>query len=255
VDSISITGTDFTISEDCGATIPAGGSCTISVTGENQADETLTISLNGTSRQVPVSMGAIAEATPAPDADPAPTPAPSPSPSPTPTAPAEPAAPRVPGPVPPWPWATAGTDSVILEWDVPWQDGNGPITGYRVRSIPDGGTCVTTELSCVLTGLEPGVEYTFAVSAQNSEGWGPEEFSQVAVKLTEIQPEPAKVPEQESQPIEQPAPVEAEEPTEVAPAPQPMLPVTGGEMSLLIWALLTLGAGMGMVFWSTSKKG
>jgi hypothetical protein len=27
-----------------------------------------------------------------------------------------------------------------------------------------------------------------------------------------------------------------------------MLPVTGGEMSLLIWALLTLGAGMGMMF-------
>jgi hypothetical protein len=78
VNSISITGTDFTISEDCGATIPAGGSCTISVTGENQADETLTISLNGTARQVPVSMGAIAEATPAPDPTPEPAPAPTP---------------------------------------------------------------------------------------------------------------------------------------------------------------------------------
>jgi hypothetical protein len=254
VDSISITGTDFTISENCGATIPAGGSCTISVTGENQADETLTISLNGTARQVPVSMGAIAEATPAPDPAPSPTPSPSPSPSPAP-APAEPAAPRIPGPVPPWPWATAGTDSVLLEWDVPWQDGKGPITGYRVRSIPEGASCVTTELSCVITGLEPRVEYTFAVSAQNSEGWGPEEFSQVAVMLVEAQPEPVVVPEPQPEPVTVPEPVVAPEPVEVAPAPQPSLPVTGGGLSVLWWALLTLGGGMSMVFWATSKRG
>jgi len=229
VDSISITGTDFTISEDCGATIPAGASCTISVTGENQADETLTISLNGTARQVPVSMGAIAESTPAPS----PAPAPSPSPAPAP-APSEPAAPRVPGPVPPWPWATVIGDSVLLEWDVPWQDGNGPITNYRVRSIPDGGTCTTTELSCTITGLAPGVEYTFAVSAQNSEGWGPEEFSQVAVMVgetTETLPEtpvtePVPAPETETpQPDET---VSAPTPEASEPAVAPTLPVTGG---------------------------
>jgi len=197
-----------------------------------------------------VSMGAIAEATP--DAGAAPAPAPSPSPSP---APAEPAAPRVPGPVPPWPWATAGTDSVLLEWDVPWQDGKGPITGYRVRSIPEGASCVTTELSCEITGLEPGVEYTFAVSAQNSEGWGPEEFSQVAVMLVEAQPEPVVVPEPQPEPVTVPEPVVAPEPVEVAPAPQPSLPVTGGGLSVLWWALLTLGGGMSMVFWATSKRG
>jgi predicted phage tail protein len=46
-------------------------------------------------------------------------------------------------------------------------DGNGSdVTGYSVLASPGGRSCVTTiALSCVITGLTNGTDYTFAVSA------------------------------------------------------------------------------------------
>jgi hypothetical protein len=64
VDDISITGNIFTVSHNCGSFIPANGSCTVLINGSSQGNETLNITLNGTQRTIPVTLGAIAAARP-----------------------------------------------------------------------------------------------------------------------------------------------------------------------------------------------
>jgi LPXTG-motif cell wall-anchored protein len=64
VDNISISGNNFSVSHDCGSLIPANGSCIVSVSGSSQGSETLNITLGGTPRIIPVSLGAIASTRP-----------------------------------------------------------------------------------------------------------------------------------------------------------------------------------------------
>jgi LPXTG-motif cell wall-anchored protein len=64
VDNISITGNVFTVSHNCGSFIPANGSCTVLINGSSQGNETLNITLNGTQRTIPVTLGATAAARP-----------------------------------------------------------------------------------------------------------------------------------------------------------------------------------------------
>lgn len=64
VDNISISGNNFTVSHNCGSSIPANGSCTVSVSGLSQGNETLNITLGGTTRNIPVSLGPIAATRP-----------------------------------------------------------------------------------------------------------------------------------------------------------------------------------------------
>lgn len=64
VDAITISGTAFVVSHNCGTSIPANSSCTVLISGSAQADETLSITLGGVSKSVPVSLGAIAATRP-----------------------------------------------------------------------------------------------------------------------------------------------------------------------------------------------
>jgi LPXTG-motif cell wall-anchored protein len=64
VDAITISGTAFVVSHNCGTSIPANSSCTVLISGSTQADETLSITLGGVSKSVPVSLGAIAATRP-----------------------------------------------------------------------------------------------------------------------------------------------------------------------------------------------
>lgn len=64
VDNISITGTAFSVTHNCGSSIPANSSCTVSINGSSEASETLTITLGGTARAIPVTLGAIAATRP-----------------------------------------------------------------------------------------------------------------------------------------------------------------------------------------------
>jgi len=64
VDSITISGTAFVVSHNCGTSIPANSSCRVTISGSAQADETLSITLGGVSKSVPVSLGAIAATRP-----------------------------------------------------------------------------------------------------------------------------------------------------------------------------------------------
>ena len=82
-----------------------------------------------------------------------------------------PTAPRTPA-------ATAGASSARVTWLAPLSDGGSALTGYAVRvyrgttlaaTVTVGGT--TTQLS--LSGLTPGVGYSFAVTATNALGSSP----------------------------------------------------------------------------------
>lgn len=59
--------------------------------------------------------------------------------------------------------------SVIVSWTATDDDGGEPVT-YTVTAEPGGLSCQTTETSCVVSGLSPGTNYAFSVSAVNSAG-------------------------------------------------------------------------------------
>lgn len=74
--------------------------------------------------------------------------------------------------------SSIGSTSVKLSWSAPSDNGGASITNYRVRrwrgSSASGAYANTdtgTTRSLTVTGLDEGVTYTFAVFAQNSEGW------------------------------------------------------------------------------------
>lgn len=72
--------------------------------------------------------------------------------------------------------STITTDSVVLLWTSPADNGGAAITGYNVYAAPEGGplTLVTTVTinSYTLTALAPDTAYEFAVAAINYSGEG-----------------------------------------------------------------------------------
>ena len=154
--------------------------------------------------------------------------------------------PRVPGQVPPWPEAIPNVDGTVsVSWAEPFQDGAGPVTGYRAVARPQstpvaqasdapvsmasGGSCSTTGLVCVIAGLDENVDYLFEVFASNREGEGPGRLTQQTVRIVPQTPDttmPEAVP-QTSPAIPQPSP----------------LPNTGRNSDLATWSLLLVTFG------------
>jgi subtilisin family serine protease len=71
--------------------------------------------------------------------------------------------------------AIAGDSRASVRWSAPTNNGGAVVSSYTVRSNPAGGTCVVTvtsntSLSCVVSSLSNGTEYTFSVTATNSIG-------------------------------------------------------------------------------------
>ena len=70
--------------------------------------------------------------------------------------------------------ATAGVEEASVSWKAPSYSGSYPITDYQVTSAPGAKSCLVKApaLSCTVTGLTAGVEYTFQARALNGAGWG-----------------------------------------------------------------------------------
>ena len=138
--------------------------------------------------------------------------------------------PRVPGQVPPWPEAIPNVDgTVTVSWQAPFDDGNGPITGYRVTSSPTGGSCSTTGLTCVIAGLDPNVDYLFDVFASNSDGEGPGRLTQQSIRIVPQTPATTEPDAPQLLPV-------------TPAAPQP-LPETGTDDDLVMWSMLLAAFG------------
>jgi len=165
--------------------------------------------------------------------------------TPTTTTPAA-SGPRVPGQVPPWPEAIPNVDgTVTVSWAEPFQDGAGPITGYRAVARPQstpvaqasdspvsmasGGSCSTTGFVCVIAGLEENVDYLFEVFASNSEGESAGRMTQQAIRI---------VPQTPATTI----PVTVPDTLPAVADPEP-LPVTGNDDDLVTWSLLLIAFG------------
>ena len=165
--------------------------------------------------------------------------------TPTTTTPAA-SGPRVPGQVPPWPEATPNVDgTVTVSWAEPFQDGAGPITGYRAVARPQstplaqasdgpvsmasGGSCSTTGFVCLIAGLEENVDYLFEVFASNSEGESAGRMTQRAIRI---------VPQTPATTVPDTVPDTLHADVDVEP-----LPVTGNDDHLVTWSMLLIAFG------------
>lgn len=61
---------------------------------------------------------------------------------------------------------------MAVSWLAPTSSGSFPISNYLVTASPGGGSCLTSTLSCTVSGLINGQPYTFTVKALNGAGWG-----------------------------------------------------------------------------------
>ena len=93
----------------------------------------------------------------------------------TPTA----SAPGIPGSVS----AVASSSSATVSWSAAAPNGS-PVSIYTVTSLPAGGSCTTSGLSCAITSLTNGTAYTFSVVATNTIGSGTRSLASNAVTPT-----------------------------------------------------------------------
>lgn len=85
--------------------------------------------------------------------------------------------------------ATTSGTSVTVSWTTPRSEGTAPITGYVVTASPGGARCVSSSATgCTITGLTPGVTYTFDVVATNE--WGSSMVDEVSLAVAALAPAP-----------------------------------------------------------------
>ena len=174
--TITITGTSVTgagvtrTGTTCSGALPSGETCTVSLAWTPASigalsGASLTVNYVGNSSSTPLT-GTATDPTPPP---------------PPPTFP--------PGP-PGDAAATAGDASATVTWTAPTSPGSFPVTHYQVTSSPGEKSCLTSALTCTVTGLTNGTTYTFTVKALSGAGWGASSTPSNAVTPTAPPPPP-----------------------------------------------------------------
>ncbi|WP_203845278.1 beta strand repeat-containing protein [Dactylosporangium siamense] len=107
------------------------------------------------------------------------------SPASTPSAAVTPGPPGVPTGV----TASGGSGTATVSWTAPANQGGG-IAGYTVTALPGGATCVTSGLSCPVTGLINGIGYAFRVVANGVAATGDSPPSQPTALVAPGAPDP-----------------------------------------------------------------
>ena len=69
--------------------------------------------------------------------------------------------------------AVPGVASATVSWTAPADPGSYPVSTYQVSATPGGRSCMTSTLTCEVSGLTNGTTYTFTVKALNGAGWSP----------------------------------------------------------------------------------
>ena len=76
--------------------------------------------------------------------------------------------------------------SALVSFDPPANNGGSNITLYSVRSFPDSGQAYGPSSPILVTGLTPGITYTFTVAATNAVGVGSESVPSIPVLVSAI---------------------------------------------------------------------
>jgi hypothetical protein len=99
-----------------------------------------------------------------------------------------------------------GDHSATITWLKPASDGGSEILGYTVTASPGGQACSTDNadvLTCTITGLSNGVNYTFSVRARNGAGASPPASTPVDQPTTVgTPPDPVPVLPPEADPVD-----------------------------------------------------
>ena len=105
--------------------------------------------------------------------------------------PVTPQAPAPPTPAPVFPpgapgsvTAVPGNGSATVTWAAPAFTGSYPVSTYQVSASPGGRSCMTSALTCEVSGLANGTTYTFTVRALSGAGWGTPSAASNAVTPT-----------------------------------------------------------------------
>lgn len=80
----------------------------------------------------------------------------------------------------------AGDGAAAVSWSTPASSGSFTVSNYQVMAAPGGKSCLTSTLTCAVTGLANGTAYTFTVRALNGAGWGP--WSEPSASVTPVAP-------------------------------------------------------------------
>lgn len=89
--------------------------------------------------------------------------------------------------------ATNGLDaSTVVTWSAPSSDGGDPIANYTVYDNNGNIVCVTSSLTCAVSGLTNGTSYTFTVKAANAVGFS--DASSPSAAITPVSAAPIVTP-------------------------------------------------------------
>lgn len=146
--------------------------------------------------------------------------------------------------------ADPGEASATVTWDfVPGA------TGYVVQGSPSGSCTTTTATTCVITGLTPGLDYTFTVTAVNdngSSGASVESLSVVPLAPPTTSSTAAPTTSVPASSTTAPGASTTVAPTTTAAGSGGSLPITGRSGATAVWALLALV--LGAACWAVGRR-